>query len=301
MSSDDPFSDDDDRTVLRPSPGGRKMVDDASPQPSSDPAPKPSSLQSSSPRAQTSRNISSTRADPTDLLGGSINLLVDSASSILVLAPRLRQTVSQQDVDFLRRELVDQIKSFESAAHKGNYPSEVVLTGRYLLCCYLDEAILMTPWGGESGWSSNSLLSIFHNETWGGEKFFQVTEGLLRSPSQNIDTLELVMVCLSLGFEGKYSVMDRGLSQLSQLQDDIYRAIADNRGDFERELSPSWRGVTDQRNILIKHVPLWVVAAIAGLLLLVLYAVFSLILDKTVSPMEERIDDLKTRSQFEQL
>ena len=300
MSSDDPFSDDDDRTVLRPSPGGRKMVDDVPPQSTSIPTPKPNSPQSS-PRAQAAKNSSSIRADPTDFLGSSINPLVDSASSILVLAPRLRQTVSQHDVDFLRRELVNQIKSFESAAQKGDYSSEVVLTGRYLLCCYLDEAILMTPWGGESGWSSNSLLSIFHNETWGGEKFFQVTEGLLRSPSQNIDTLELVMVCLSLGFEGKYSVMDRGLSQLSQLQDDIYRAIADNRGDFERELSPSWRGVTDQRNILIRHVPLWVVAAIAGLLLLVLYGVFSLILDKTVSPMEERIDDLKTRSQFEQL
>ena len=300
MSSDDPFSDDDDRTVLRPSPGGRKMVDDVPPQSTSIPTPKPNSLKSS-PRAQTAKIGSSTRTDPTDFLGSSINPLVDSASSILVLAPRLRQTVSQHDVDFLRRELVDQIKSFESAAQKGDYSSEVVLTGRYLLCCYLDEAILMTPWGGESGWSSNSLLSIFHNETWGGEKFFQVTEGLLRSPSQNIDTLELVMVCLSLGFEGKYSVMDRGLSQLSQLQDDIYRAIADNRGDFERELSPSWRGVTDQRNILIRHVPLWVVAAIAGLLLLVLYGVFNLILDKTVSPMEERIDDLKTRSQFERL
>ena len=47
----------------------------------------------------------------------------------------------------------------------------------------------------------------------------------------------------------------------------------------------AWQGVPDKRNALERYVPLWVVAALAGVLLLVLFAGFRLILDSTADPV----------------
>jgi len=51
-------------------------------------------------------------------------------------------------------------------------------------------------------WSRHSLLVTFHNEAWGGEKFFQLLSRLAQNPQEHLDLLELQNVCLALGFEG---------------------------------------------------------------------------------------------------
>ena len=53
-------------------------------------------------------------------------------------------------------------------------PNEQVMAARYVLCTLLDESAASTPWGGSGVWSAQSLLVQFHNETWGGEKVFQL-------------------------------------------------------------------------------------------------------------------------------
>src|SRR5690606_2760817 len=113
-----------------------------------------------------------------------------------------------------------------------------------------------------------SLLSQFHNETWGGEKFFLMLDRAIREPARNLALLEFLYVCLALGFEGKYRVLERGRAQLDQVRDNLYRTLRQVRGEYERELSPHWRGVEDRRSRLARFVPLWAVAAFTGLLLL---------------------------------
>jgi len=53
------------------------------------------------------------------------------------------------------------------------------------------------------------------------------------------------------------------------------------RGEAERDLSPHWKGVSEKRYALMKHVPVWVISAIAGVVLLVLYSGFSYQLNST--------------------
>ena len=50
-------------------------------------------------------------------------------------------------------------------------------------------------------------------------------------------------LCASLGFEGRYRVLPRGSAALTELRDGLYRGIRQRRGEFERELSPQWRGI----------------------------------------------------------
>ncbi|MDK7178427.1 type IVB secretion system protein IcmH/DotU, partial [Micrococcus luteus] len=105
-----------------------------------------------------------------------------------------------------------------------------ILGARYCLCTALDEACALTPWGGHGQWSGKSLLVTFHNETWGGEKFFQLLAKLSQNPSTHIDLLELLYFCLMLGFEGRYRVMDNGRTQLETLKQRLLLTLKNVRG-----------------------------------------------------------------------
>ena len=138
---------------------------------------------------------------------------MQAATPLLVLAGRLRGQISQADVDALRRQTTQEIRAFEDRAKMSAVPPEDVLAARYALCTVIDEAVLNTPWGAQSGWSTQSLLVTFHREASGGEKFFQILDRVSADPSRYLSLLELLYVCLALGFEGKYRLDERGRRQ----------------------------------------------------------------------------------------
>ncbi|MDH1104189.1 DotU family type VI secretion system protein, partial [Pseudomonas mosselii] len=164
------------------------------------------------------------------------------------------------------------LRQFEERAEAAGVARNEVLLARYALCTALDEAVLSTPWGSASDWGKQSLLITVHNEAWGGEKVFQLMEHCLQSPRERLHLLELLYLCTSLGFEGRYRVMNGGRAQLEALRERTAATIRSARGDIERELSPHWRGVTVTRDRLAQFVPPWVGLALAlALLLLVLF------------------------------
>ena len=75
----------------------------------------------------------------------------------------------------------------------------------------------------------------FHNETWGGEKFFQILAKVSQSPALHRDLIELMFFCISLGFEGRYKIVPKGHSQLELLR----RRLADMLADLKGEKSNS--------------------------------------------------------------
>jgi len=192
------------------------------------------------------------------------NPLTAAAASLLALASKLRTAVSHPDSSALFRHLAEEIRRFEAAAQAAGAAPDVVLASRYSLCTLLDEVVLNTPWGSQSVWINQTLLNLFHKEGWGGEKFFQIVERVMQQPGNNLDLLELLYLCMALGLEGKYRVQAGGRAQLEALQEAVAATIRRQRGEFERELSPHWRGVQDLRPALARYVPLWVVCA-AGL------------------------------------
>jgi len=220
----------------------------------------------------------------------SLNKLVGAATELIALVGELRHTIQHADSNRLRNSIIDQIREFETNAKQEGQASEVVLSARYVLCSALDEAVLNTPWGPESGWAQHSLLSTFHNETSGGEKVFLILDRLLQTPAQYIDTLELIYLCLSQGFSGKYQIDPRGHLQLEQVKENLYRAIEMQRGSHESELSPRWKGAEKSNKAVTDLVPLWVVFTIALSLVVLSYSGFRVWLDHTTTPVAEELD-----------
>jgi len=210
----------------------------------------------------------------------SLNPLVAAASTLLCEAAWLKDSDACEDLQALNERLVVGVKRFEARALRNGGDSSQVMAARYVLCTVIDEAVVSTPWGTESEWSRMSLLSRFHNETFGGEKVFQLLDRLIRDPVKHLPMLELMYLCLSLGFEGKYRVQVRGIVELENIQDALYRQIRHLRGETSRALSPQWQGLGDQPRRPVRIVPAWALVLFALVCLAVMYSGFAWVLDE---------------------
>lgn len=226
------------------------------------------------------RMIYAARLRPAETFNISLNPLVAAAAPLLSEVVRLKHSQGTEDLRALNATLSSAIKLFEHHALHDGAESSQVMAARYVLCTVVDEAVVTTPGGDESTWSQMSLLSSFHNETFGGEKFFQLLERLSRNPVKHLPMLELMYLCLSLGFEGKYRVQPRGMLELEAVRDSLYRQIRQLRGDIPREVSPHWQGLKDTRRRLVRIVPWWLVALFTLVCLGVMYAGFAWVLDQ---------------------
>ncbi|UQZ90370.1 hypothetical protein C4J81_14615 [Deltaproteobacteria bacterium Smac51] len=207
-----------------------------------------------------------------------LNPLVEAASHLLNEMVSLRFEEQTLDLTSLRDRLETGVRSFEVKALAAETDRAQVLAARYLLCTALDEAVSTSALGESGEWSRHALLSTFHNETWGGEKFFLVLEKCLAQPTRSLYLLELMYIILSLGFEGRYRVMDRGNITLEALRDKVYREIRFLRGDPLSELAaPLARPVEEKPP---RYLSTWLVAGVAAFCLLGTFLAFSFILNQ---------------------
>ena len=202
-----------------------------------------------------------------------LNPIVTAAAPLLNLAAQLKHRLAHGDVEALRVRVMQGIDQFERRMAPLGLPPRSVRASKYALCATLDDLVLNTPWGSRSVWTTRSLVGTFFSETWGGDRFFDLLAQLKKDPGVNVDLLELLYYCISLGFEGKYRIAARGASQLLLLREDLYRLIRSARGEFERDISPHWRGVDAAYRGLAALVPHWVLVMSAAGLLLAIYAV----------------------------
>ncbi|MES2820471.1 MAG: DotU family type VI secretion system protein [Pseudomonadota bacterium] len=200
-----------------------------------------------------------------DVHSGS-NPLVACANPLLNMIYQIRTLVHNSDPARLCQFLADEVRRFEARAKYQGISQEHLMAARYCLCTVLDETAAQTPWGGSGVWSRHSLLVTFHNETWGGEKFFQLLAKLAQSPMQHRDLLEMMYYCISLGFEGRYRITTNGQSQLETLRRRLADIIREAKGDRVKALSPHWEGVVSGALKIWRAIPVWV-SALLGLLL----------------------------------
>jgi type VI secretion system protein ImpK len=277
MSDNDPFASPDlERTVILPSPGGRGALPPHSPTIARD----------------------SRESAPLDAAGVStgLNALLAAANPILNMVVQLRATPTHPDPRELRARLADALRAFESRARTAGVDPLEIRAASYALCTLLDETAASTPWGGSGIWAKHSLLVLFHNETWGGEKFFQLLSKLAEDPQRNRDLLELMYVCLALGFEGRYRVATDGRSQLQALRERLAQMLRTAAGEYERDLSPHWRAAAGKARSALVELPLWVGVALAGLIVIGAYLAFSWRLNEASDPVYAAIQAIRVKA-----
>ena len=264
MSTNDPFdpTQDPDATQLVPTPGGRRAAASVT-------APV---------LAPVLMDVHALRP------GAGLNPLVAVANALLGLIVPLRTMAQPPNIEQLRQRLVLAVQNFERDARAAAVDPETIAAARYALCTVLDETIASTAWGN-GVWGSASLLVTFHNEASGGEKFFLILQRLSQDLRGNLDLIELMYLCLALGMEGRYRLMDRGQEQLTALRDRLQQLISEQRGHVEPELSPHWRGTAPESLSPVRGIPLWIMAVAAGGLLMVLHLGYGRSLSQASDPV----------------
>ena len=213
-----------------------------------------------------------------------VNPLVNSAAYLIMEMIRLREG-HMEDMEALRDRLEAEVRSFTAQTRANGITEGQSTAARYLLCTALDESVTTSriP-GAQAEWSQRSLLSSFHNETWGGERFFQVLERTMQQPAANLYLLELIYLLISLGFEGKYRLEERGPVTLEGMRDSLFRQIRLLRGEASPDLSKKIT-ISGVKNRIYTYVPLWIVAAVVSVLLTVSFGGFYYILNMKASPL----------------
>lgn len=231
------------------------------------------------------------------LMTANLNPLVAAAAPLLSAAPRIRSMAQHPNPAGLKDALADGIRKFEAQARAEGLPNEQVIAGRYILCTLLDESAASTPWGGSGVWANQSLLVQFHNETWGGEKIFQLMSKLAENVAANRNLLELLYVVLSFGFEGRYRVANDGKAQLDSIRTRLSQMLRQQRGGRgDKALSPRWEGVPAKDARLTDGIPMWVVMSFAALVLMVVYVVLRLTINAHSDPVFATLRGLEVKA-----
>ncbi|WP_045406809.1 type VI secretion system protein TssL, long form [Vibrio jasicida] len=248
------------QTIIKPTPGGRPNLK----QPDVKPVDSTVVI-SKSPEIVNNDSV----------VAFGLNPILAEANGILSMVGKIRSTASHSDVLFLKETLAQKLRDYENRLRQHNVELETIDTARYCLCCSIDEAVLNTHWGSQSTWSHDSLLSSFYSSSQGGEAFFKHLDNALSQPESQLDLLELMYVCLSLGFVGQYRLEKNGLENHRRLRKQIMSILKSYGRGTAKEMSANIDKRTLTGSQMSERAPLWVVCSVTSAILVCVFMYLS--------------------------
>lgn len=203
------------------------------------------------------------------LRGNSLNPMIDAATPLLGMVMRLATMNSQSMPEHLFAQVVTDVQAVEQLLQGQGYEPGVIVSFRYILCTFIDEAALGNGWSNKNEWIKQSLLVHFHNEAWGGEKVFILLERLIREPVRYQDLLEFLYLCFSLGFRGRYKVAAQQQEEFERIYQRLHHVLHKLRGDapfplLHQDKKPQWGRYQLIKRLTVKHILLGGIVVLAA-------------------------------------
>lgn len=211
------------------------------------------------------------------MLTPNTNALLKAAGPLLLLLGRLRANLSSAPATQMIGQVGETIEAFDHEVRAAGFTAEQTRTAKYIICAFADDIVQNIPGEDRHVWTQYSMLSRFFGERTGGVRFFEELERAKRDPGVNYDLLELMHVCLALGFEGVHRTSAGGAANLQMIQRSLFETLRRVKQP-DPELSPRWQGQALASRIAGFKVPVWSVAAVAAVAVLGLYFIFRALL-----------------------
>lgn len=143
-----------------------------------------------------------------------------------------------QDPYGLRESMKTALKASIEDARRKTFSEEETKLAMFAVVAFLDETILTQNQPAFADWRRKPLQEELFGVHIAGEIFFQNLENIIRQPDSlpNSDLLELYALCISLGFQGRYSA--GGRAELKRMVDACMDKCRRIRGAMP-PLSPS--------------------------------------------------------------
>ncbi len=167
------------------------------------------------------------------------NDILRVSAELLSLIISVKRLECPTDMYTFRLGLKGQLTDLKYKVAKLDYPPSVADKTCFLFAVMLDEQILHSEWGEESGWENQTLVSELFGVKNGGEQFYLVAERALLQPILLRDLLELVYIMIKLGFRGRYRVEGKELlGVLVQRLEEAVFADSEETPESEKMLIP---------------------------------------------------------------
>ena len=202
----------------------------------------------------------------------SSNPLLAAAAPLLILLGRLRTGLVELQVAPLMEHVTREIDRFERNALAAGINPHEALVAKYALSGTADDIVQNLPGGDRGNWQQYSMVARFFHKRDSGVGFFQEAEKALHAPAQNYNLLELMLVCLSLGFEGQFRTMPNGAAELSRIRSAIYESLRRVHPRPDEDVSVMWQPVVQGKGRRFAAIPVPAVAGVAALALVGLFA-----------------------------
>ncbi len=142
------------------------------------------------------------------------------------------------DPEVFRAEMRQQFVLANEEGTKRGYSRDDVRLAMFAVIALLDESILNSRNPVFADWPRRPLQQEVFGGHQAGEVFFSNVDNLMAQPDSSVlaDILEVYLLCILLGYGGKYTVMGKG--ELRAVAESIAAKIRHIRGDSW--LSPDW-------------------------------------------------------------
>ena len=220
------------------------------------------------------------------------NPIISAAKPVLVSSNAMKNSTTQLSTEKVVFRFSKMIEDFESEAEREGAPYEMVKAAQYCLCAFVDESAVRSGWANEQ-WSQKSLLVSFFDETWGGERFFEILEKAKLDVDKNLYLIEFIYLCLQFGYKGKYQIANNGDSLLEQEKSKLIGLIRSKRPETFSLLFQESLATKNEDDVKRRwHIPLWVIAVLASLIVAIFYILLRFLLGSTMDDTSAEINNL---------
>lgn len=168
------------------------------------------------------------------------------------------------DVDAFRDHFKRLMTRADRDAREAGYDDETVRYALYAVVAFLDESVLNSPRDLFRSWPGRPLQEEIFGDHMAGETFYAYLDSLLQQAGgpHRADLLEVYLLCLLLGFRGRYGSGDSA-ERARRVQ--RTREVIDRIRGPQGAMAPQW-GIPSDEEAAPRHRDPWVtrLAIVAG-------------------------------------
>lgn len=198
-----------------------------------------------------------------------------------MFALHIRRTQNPGHPGTLRESTKLALQKLEDTCKKAGVGYQDFQHAKFALVAFLDESVSIPAWPYNDAWKRNPLQFELYGRYDAGEQFFERLSFLRQDVRANVEALEVFYLCLTLGFRGKFEIVGR--DQLAVIQDQLYRELQPFVQSGTAQLAssgyPRAKAIAEAR----REIPIWVIFAVAGSIMLLFYIVMSFLISNTAA------------------
>jgi type VI secretion system protein ImpK len=233
--------------------------------------------------------------DLSKVMGGAKDITSLSTDLFLIVI-RMREAEDLGDPAGLRKLILYYMDLFRKNCAVIGIPEPSIQEAVYAVVALIDEAVLSIRGACRDYWIVRPLQLDLFGDNIAGEEFYRKMNKLLEQVDKKKDILEVYYICLSLGFEGKYKLLNP--EERIALLDETGKRLRRARIRSSSAISPHGKSsepVRLKNRVEGRGFPFWAGAAIAGGICVIVYIVLSLIVSGDMNQVMQIVERMNFR------